>query len=161
ILQTRLSKLVSVAEDAGMDAAIQVAADRRNKYFVRIIAPESRTVLMSPAGARQKFDLPAFQQRPLETRLPSFPSRTDSDALRVSRSRVRVFTQRLCIPGRRGRGGPQEQGRLSQEGSRSLSQDDDGGNDADLAHRLGRRVILCVSRNSAGPKSYPNHAVDH
>lgn len=84
ILQTRLSKLVSVAEDAGMDAAIQVAADRRNKYFVRIIAPESRTVLMSPAVAWQKFDLAAFQQRPVETGWQSFPSRTDSDALEVA-----------------------------------------------------------------------------
>ncbi|HEY1373574.1 MAG TPA: HAMP domain-containing sensor histidine kinase [Candidatus Binatia bacterium] len=83
IIQKKLTKFVTLAESNGIDAVVQAAKARRNKFFVRIVEPGNKTVFISPPQNWSKFDLQLIQERPVETGWHYVTSSTDSDSLKI------------------------------------------------------------------------------
>jgi len=84
IIQSRLKKFTSLAQNEGIPALVQAAGDRRNKFFVRVVGPDKKTVFMSPARSWSKFDLQMVEERPVGTGWQYFHARTDADVLEVT-----------------------------------------------------------------------------
>ncbi|HEY6199275.1 MAG TPA: HAMP domain-containing sensor histidine kinase [Candidatus Binatia bacterium] len=84
IIQSRLKRFVTLAQNGGIPAVLQAAGDRHNKFFVRVAGPDNQTVFMSPPQSWSKFDLQTVEERPVETDWQYFHARTDADVLEVT-----------------------------------------------------------------------------
>lgn len=92
-IQSQLAEYRSIAEESGIQAIDKMIREQRNpsrrtSFFVRIIAPGNKTVLLSHPRLWEEFDFMSFDDRQGEGRWQYFTSHRDTGLLEVTSVRL-------------------------------------------------------------------------
>ena len=154
-IQLQLAQYRSLAEAGGVQAIEKVISQqgrpsRRRSFFVRVIAPGNKTVLLSNPRLWQEFDFMSFDDRQTEGQWQYFTSNRDTGLLEVTSARL-SNNQVLQV------------GKSIQDREEILERF----RDTLLATMIpmimigiGRRNVFGVSRFAADSRAYPYNAVN-
>jgi signal transduction histidine kinase len=92
-IQLKLTEYQALAEDGGVQALAKIISEqrkpsRRTTFFVRVIAPGNKTVLLSNPRLWQEFDFMRFDERQDEGQWQYFTSNRDTGLLEVTSARL-------------------------------------------------------------------------
>ncbi|HEU4478829.1 MAG TPA: histidine kinase dimerization/phospho-acceptor domain-containing protein, partial [Pyrinomonadaceae bacterium] len=92
-IQLKLAEYRSLADSDGVQAVAKTLAEQRNpsrrtSFFVRVVAPGNKTVLLSNPQLWEEFDFMRFDDRQIEKQWHYFPSKRDTGLLEVTLARL-------------------------------------------------------------------------
>ena len=92
-IQLKLAEYRSLADSDGIQALAKMLAEQRNpsrrtSFFVRVIAPGNKTVLLSNPRLWEEFDFMRFDDRQIDKQWHYFPSQRDTGLLEVTIARL-------------------------------------------------------------------------
>ena len=92
-IQLKLAEYRSLADSYGVQAVAKTLAEQRNpsrrtSFFVRVVAPGNKTVLLSNPQLWEEFDFMRFDDRQIEKQWHYFPSKRDTGLLEVTLARL-------------------------------------------------------------------------
>jgi signal transduction histidine kinase len=92
-IQLKLSEYRSLADSDGVQGLAKTLAEQRNPsrrttFFVRVVAPGNKTVLLSNPRLWEEFDFLRFDDWPVEHKWLYFPSKRDTGLLEVTSARL-------------------------------------------------------------------------
>lgn len=92
-IQLKLAEYRSLADSDGIQALANTLAEqpnpsRRTSFFVRVVAPGNKTVLLSNPRLWEEFDFMRFDDRQIEKQWHYFPSNRDTGLLEVTLARL-------------------------------------------------------------------------
>ncbi|MPZ78439.1 MAG: HAMP domain-containing protein [Deltaproteobacteria bacterium] len=92
-IQLKVAEYRSLADKDGVQAIAKIISEqqkpsRRTTFFVRVIAPGNKTVLLSNPRLWEEFDFMRFDDRQAEKQWQYFPSQRDTGLLEVTSARL-------------------------------------------------------------------------
>ena len=92
-IQLKLAEYRSLADSEGIQALAETLAEQRNpsrrtSFFVRVVAPGNKTMLLSNPRLWEEFDFMRFDDRQIDKQWHYFPSQRDTGLLEVTIARL-------------------------------------------------------------------------